>query len=129
MEDLYENTNVNELKFKDFDLTEKNKYKILNKEYNNKNGIIIFYAPWCSHCQDMVNYWDNIAINFKNIYPICAVNTDDFKNKNNMLMSFFNIRHFPTIKEFNKENIISKNELNVSKDSLTNYIWSKVYSK
>ena len=129
MGDLYENTNVYELKFKDFDLTEKNKYKLIHKDFIKKNGIIIFYAPWCQHCQDMVYYWDNIAINFKNIYPICAVNTDDFKNNNNKLMSYFNIMHFPTVKEFNIDNIISKQELNINKDSLTNYIWSKVYSK
>ena len=43
---------------------------ILNEEYNNKIGLIVFYKKKCKHCISSKNKWANIASIFKYKFPI-----------------------------------------------------------
>ena len=71
------NDPVIELVGKDF----KNK-KIINKEFINKNALIKFYAPWCSHCSNMVYDLNFLAKNLKSHgFKVGAVNTQNITNK------------------------------------------------
>ena len=82
MEDLYKNTSVIRLNDHDFDLTEP--VKVVNQDFKHKNGYIMFYAPWCPHCQNQVKFWTYLGDQFntskdyaKENFKIGVVNTTD----------------------------------------------------
>ena len=76
-----ENKGIIELKYKDF-IVKKNKLFINNKFFDENKGLIIFYAPWCSHCKKMSDYLIDLALDNLNIFPIGSVNIEDIKNEN-----------------------------------------------
>ena len=89
------NDNVLELKYKDFKIN-KREISLINNNFKNNQSLIIFYAPWCSHCQKM--YDDVRELSISNMYKfnIGAVNINDNKNKNYLLSDFLKIKSIPT---------------------------------
>ena len=65
MEDLYtEDTNVLELKKINFDISKKY-IKIKSNINKNINGLLICYAPWCTHCVLTKEMWIKLSELFK----------------------------------------------------------------
>lgn len=52
------------------------------KLVNHRCSIVLFYAPWCSHCKAMKNVWSDLAKKSKN-FSVCAFNCE--KNKEHIL--------------------------------------------
>jgi|SaaInlStandDraft_5_1057022.scaffolds.fasta_scaffold01855_9 thiol-disulfide isomerase/thioredoxin len=87
---------VSELKYKDF-LIKKDELFIKHQDFLDNKSLIIFYAPWCQHCNKM--YDDICELSITNLYKfkIGAVNINDIKNKNNILSDTLNIKYIPSI--------------------------------
>ena len=118
--DLYEiDSGVLELKYNDF--IEKNKNYYL-KGKNIKEGIIIFYAPWCNHCKKMSNELKNLVSDYTNIFFIGVVNSEDITNKNDILSSIFKIKEYPTYFIIKNNKIIKLKEQFKNLDDINFYI-------
>ena len=119
--DLYpETSGVIELKYNDF------KKKHL-KNGKMKNGLIIFYAPWCKHCINLANELTKVSIEFYNSFSLYAVNIEDINNKNDILSSKFKIDKFPTfysVSNFNNINYLNYQFKSI--DDLKFYIYLRI---
>ncbi len=114
---------VIELTTKDFKIA-KNKITVVNKEFKDKYGLINFYAPWCKHCQNMVETWSDLAIQFQHKFVIAAVNCE---NKDNYeIRNKLRIKEYPTIKFITKSGSIYEYIEGMSKDDFIYYICSKL---
>ena len=118
---IYTDSDVTELFKSDF----QNK-KVKNKIFKNKNGLITFYAPWCSHCQDMKEMWENLASTFKNQFVISAVNVENVDKDNGKLLKTFNISKYPTIKYVTKTGTVKKYDGVRNYDDIVYFIWNKI---
>ena len=116
-----ENKGIIELKYKDF-IVKKNKLFINNKFFDENKGLIIFYAPWCSHCRKMSDYLIDLALNNLNIFPIGAVNIEDTKNKNYKLTQIAQIKQIPTIMYINKDGSLKYYKYDISIENLKYFI-------
>ena len=97
---------IREFKYKNFTINNKKKeVTIKDKYFGKKNGFLIFYSPFCVSCQDSIETWSSIAINNLNIFPIGAVNCQDLKNKNDLLIPLLKISYYPMIKFINNGKI------------------------
>ena len=95
-EDLYINVeHIDELKYSDFIIKDK-KLILKNKDYQNNKSIIIFYAPWCSHCKTIYDDIIELSITNLNKFKIGVVNISDNKNKNHLLSNFLKMDSIPT---------------------------------
>ncbi len=124
-EDMYGiNTGIVELKYKDFTYDKKTKSLKCNHPIfkNTNKGIIIFYAPWCTHCINMYDDIIELSINYMNIFPIAVVNIEDLKNKNDLLTSYAKVTKYPTMKVLNKNLIVENYNNDLTKDNITYYI-------
>lgn len=66
-----------------------------------RDVFVKFYAPWCGHCQRMVQAWEQLAATEKtNEQPIviAKLNADSHRE----LATRFGVRGFPTLKFFSK---------------------------
>ena len=115
------NKGIIELKYKDF-IVKKNKLFINNKFFDENKGLIIFYAPWCSHCRKMSDYLIDLALNNLNIFPIGAVNIEDTKNKNYKLTQIAQIKQIPTIMYINKDGSLKYYKYDISIENLKYFI-------
>lgn len=99
--DLYKNTDVVEIKFKNINIV-KNKIQI-NEDINNKKfGYLIFYSSDCKHCKETVYLWSELSNNFKN-YNFFSYNIYDFDNKNEKLLEKISIKGLPKIMNITKK--------------------------
>lgn len=114
---------VIELTMKDF-IIENKKIIINNKKFKNKYGLIVFYSPSCGHCIKMVEMWSDLAIQFKNLFIIAAVNCE--KGTNRLICDKLGIIFYPTIKYVTKNSLIYNYQGNYQKDELIYYICSKL---
>jgi thiol-disulfide isomerase/thioredoxin len=123
--DLYEKeTSVMELKLKDFSYDKS--HKILRCTHpaftGLKRGIIIFYAPWCPHCNKIYDDIVELSLNYMNIFPIGVVNIEDSKNKNDLLTNYAEVTKYPTMKILDKEMIVRNYNNEITKDNITYYV-------
>jgi thiol-disulfide isomerase/thioredoxin len=128
MENIYNiDSPVKELVFNDFDIS-KNNISIKNKKFTEKNSFLIFYAPWCSHCVDSKEMWEDIACMFDDIISIYAINCYNYFDNNQDLVEIFNISYYPTIK-FVKNNEIIDYKEKKDKDTIVSYLLSNYKQK
>ena len=97
-----------------------------NHQFKDKNGILVFYAPWCRHCQSSSSMWKTISSTFKNKFPIGVVNCDDFDNQNFKLLKTFNIKAYPTIKFVSKSGKVLDFDIGDTMDEIIYFIWTKL---
>lgn len=123
-EDLYSQySGVIELKTNDFKI-EKKKVTVINNNYTDKNGLIIFYAPWCEHCQSIVEIWSEFAIYFKHKFIIGAVNCEDPNAYG--IRDKLRISVYPTIYYVSKNGNLTKYKGEKEKDEIMEYICTKI---
>jgi len=60
--------------------------------------LVMFYAPWCGHCQSLVPIWDELGEHFKDSKEVIVAKMDSTKNE----IENVKIRAFPTIKLYLK---------------------------
>lgn len=126
---LYNNfSGVVELTEKDFKDKGKNKTKpsdvppkLVNPDFQDKNGLVFFYAPWCGHCKKMVEPMSELAIQFRYIFPIGAVNCENTKNYN--VCSQYGVQAFPTIFQKTAQNKLIPYRGAYDKDTILEYIY------
>jgi thiol-disulfide isomerase/thioredoxin len=124
-EDMYqEQLNIVELKYKDFHVDKKTKsIQCIHPLFkNSRKGMIIFYAPWCKHCNDMFDELVELSINYVNVFPIGVVNIEDIKNKNDQLVVDAKVSRYPTIKMINRDLYIEDYNQEFTKDNMIYYI-------
>ena len=124
MEDLFgDYSSVIRLKKTDFNITNKN-LLINNKNFKNKQGLIIFNAPWCSHCRKSVDIFNDIAQQYLHKYPIGSVNMQDYDNENDHLHQYISIKTYPKIMIVSKDGTLHQYKGDISRDSLLFHIVS-----
>lgn len=118
MENIYDKeSSVIELTKKDFD----KKYKIKNKEFKYKNGLLIFYAPWCVHCINSGPMIEEIADLFKHKFTISALNTYNVNEKNDKIAKHFGIFCYPTIR-YVENGIVTDQVVSSKKEELIDFV-------
>jgi protein disulfide-isomerase A1 len=60
--------------------------------------LVMFYAPWCGHCQSLVSIWEELGEHFKDSKDVVIAKMDSTKNE----IENVKIRAFPTIKLYLK---------------------------
>lgn len=101
MENIYNNDNVKELIKDNFDISSK-KLKLKKEFTKDLNGLLIIYAPWCTHCVLSKEMWENLANMFTYKFNIYAYNTYNYDDKNQDLLLDFNIKYYPSYKFIKK---------------------------
>lgn len=83
---------VTELSSKDFDQVATWKLK------NHKCSIVLFYAPWCPHCQAMKEVWEELGETAA-FFDVCAFNCEKNKTHLNKIKNDMPdmVRGFPTM--------------------------------
>merc|ERR1712080_360967 len=77
-------------------LVGKNFNSVVNS--SEKKSLVMFYAPWCGHCQTLVPIWDELGEHFKDSNDVVIAKMDSTKNE----IENVKIRAFPTIKLYLK---------------------------
>ena len=62
---------------------------------------VMFYAPWCGHCKELMPTWDKVASELKGEVNVAKVDVPLNRN----LGTRFDIKGFPTLKLFSKGHI------------------------
>lgn len=108
-DDLYGDVpQITELKLnRDFQIIKdpvEDKYDVqfINPMFTGKNGLVVAYAPWCPHCEEMQDDLIEIARVTRGLYPIGTINVTDTNRGNNILADYLNIEGYPTIKYYDQ---------------------------
>ena len=118
-------SNVNELIYNDF-MFIKQKKILVKKNLENKNGFVIFYAPWCKHCKKRAKMWEEIATQFKNKFFVTAVNVENIEADNDLLRLKYNVKLYPSVFYVTKNGILHKYDGVLEKDDIVCFIWDKI---
>ena len=93
MKDLFDKTKkIIKLTDKDF----KNNI-VIKSELKNNNGLLLVYANWCSHCQQMKEPWIQLSI-ISDKTSICVLSSEKYPE----VVENLKVKGFPTIFEINK---------------------------
>jgi protein disulfide-isomerase A1 len=118
------NIGVTELTINDFTINT-NKITLNHKLFNGKQGLIIFYAPWCAHCREIVPLWSYLGLSYSDNFVIAAVNCENKVNQG--INDKLNIKRiFPTIKFVNSDKLLVKYKGTYNKEDLIYFICSKI---
>ncbi len=118
---FHSDNGVHELTLKDF-YQDKNKLFIKNKFFPKNKGFILFYAPWCSHCKKFKSDYENLALDYIQLFPFGAVNTENVKDENDKLRVFADIDKIPKLKIINKEGYLTDYDSNLTYDDLLYFL-------
>lgn len=83
---------------------------IVRKIGDNKMFVfVVFYAPWCGHCQNMVDMWKDLSIRSKDTnIGFCAYNCEDEENRKLLTTgddkNKIKVQYYPTLKFMNEKN-------------------------
>jgi len=61
----------------------------------DKNVLVLFYAPWCEHSQEMFSTWEQVAIEYKNIDSVKVVQMDAHQAQKPGISIFPLVKLFP----------------------------------
>jgi thiol-disulfide isomerase/thioredoxin len=112
---------VHELTLKDF-YVDKKKLYLKNKNFVKNKGFVLFYAPWCSHCKKFKSDYENLALDYIQLYPFGAVNTENVKDENDKLRVFADVDKIPKLKVINKDGYLENFDSNLSYNDLLYYL-------
>lgn len=94
---------IYEATHKDFKQTN-GKHYINTNDTKNRHGLVLVYAPWCSHCKKSVNLFDYISKSLHDYgIRVSTVNSENKKDKNDILVKDLGVTTFPTIFTVNKD--------------------------
>ncbi|CBZ23587.1 protein disulfide isomerase [Leishmania mexicana MHOM/GT/2001/U1103] len=68
----------------------------------SKNVFVMFYAPWCGHCNNMKSTWLELADKYPIMEDVVIARVDASKYRG--ISKEFNVHGFPTLKFFSKKN-------------------------
>lgn len=120
--DIYgEEKGIIELKLVDFNYKDKKLY-IKNSYFNDKKGFIIFYAPWCKHCNKISDLLIDLALLNINIFNFGSINSENIKDGNDKICIYENITKFPTIKYINTDGTLIDYQYEYTLDNLLYFI-------
>jgi len=98
------------------DFEENEPWKLKPYVYKESCAVmILFYVPWCPHCQMFIPIWEQLGMSFPDI-KLYKMNMDTEKNSkynkiiNDSKKSKFKIETFPTIIGFRNGNSVGKYE-------------------
>jgi len=101
----YNETGVIELLNRDFSVNGIGEIIVAHPMFSHKNGLIMFYAPWCPHCKKHINTFTNLAMMNGTQFPIAAVNCEN--KANDSIKKYAKIAGFPTLKYVHKDGTLS----------------------
>lgn len=84
---------------------------LVNADYiaKNRSGVLLFYAPNCTHCHNFAPTFANVAKQLGDQVFFGTVNCYDHIHKNNILSEFLKIGGVPAIKFVHKGKFIDYN--------------------
>jgi thiol-disulfide isomerase/thioredoxin len=119
---LFDSENgVHELVYKDFQI--KNKKIFLNNQFFDKGkGFVLFYAPWCSHCKQFKKEYEDLAVDYIQLFPFAAVNVENVEGENDKLRAMAQIESVPQLKFINKGGYLENFQSEYTYDDLLYFI-------
>jgi thioredoxin-like negative regulator of GroEL len=114
---LYGNS-IPELTGKNFTVNNKKVY--LKGNYKENKTLIIFYAPWCKHCQNMVDNVNELQLNNMHKFTILSVNIT--KKSNFKLADELKISSIPKAFVLKKKNQLIPFSKQINYENLFYYI-------
>ena len=125
-ENIYQkNSVVTELVYTDF-MFFKNKKLIVKDEFKDKKGLVMFYAPCCTHCKKRAKMWEELGCQFLNKFFIAAVNVENIKKDNDLIKLEYNVKMYPTVFYATENGILHKYDGVLNKDDIICFIWEKI---
>lgn len=91
--------NVVELKNNDFAVNGIGEIIVAHPNFRGKEGLIMFYAPWCNFCKSKQSMWCNLAMINGTQFVIGALNCD----KNQEFAQYSHVNKYPTFKLVHKD--------------------------
>lgn len=78
-------------------------FATFEEETAGKGSIVLFYAPWCGHCKELLPEWAKLEPTFKDDEDVLVGKVDCIEEANKDLCVEMHIKSFPTIRYFTHE--------------------------
>jgi thioredoxin-like negative regulator of GroEL len=97
--------------------------KLIALDKEKKSGIVLiwFYATWCGHCNDMEGDWNKLSNNHPKGINLAKVESEDMSNYNKS-PGEEELRGFPTLRLYDKGNMIQEYQGNRDYNSIYNFV-------